>query len=81
MNQISQWKKWPLIQPLISLLFSRKFLILLFPVLASFGFDLDANMQALVILVAASLFAGTTAWEDAASKRAGGSRGRQNLSD
>lgn len=72
MNQLSQWRDWPLIRPLTGLLFSRKFLILLFPVLASFGFDLDANMQALVILVAASLFAGTTAWEDAAQKRGGG---------
>jgi len=69
---MEQLKEWPFLKPIIGLLYSRKFWVLLFPVLASFGLDLDANVQALVILVATTIFAGSTAWEDAAEKRGGG---------
>ena len=57
----------------LRLLSSRKFWVLLLPVLASFGLDMSPDVQALILFGAGVIFAGTTAWEDAASKRAGGS--------
>ena len=72
MNQISQWKKWPLIQPLIGLLFSRKFLVVAIAAGVSLGLDLTPETQALVFAVGAGIIAFTTAWEDAAKKGAGG---------
>ncbi len=81
MQQRIKPSTWIVIKPLIALLSSRKFLVLLFPVLASFGLNLDGQTQALIIVVSAALFAGTTAWEDAAGKRAGQGWTRENLGD
>ena len=64
-------KNWPIIQPLIGLVFSRKFIVVLIAALASMGLDLTPEMQALVFALGAIVIAVTTAWEDAAEKRAG----------
>ena len=69
MNQISQW---PLIRPLIGLLFSRKFLVVAIAAGVSLDLDLTPEVQALVFAVGAGIIAFTTAWEDAAKKGAGG---------
>jgi hypothetical protein len=55
---------------LIALLGSRKFWVLLFAVLASYGLPISAELQAMIILVAALFFAGSTAAEDIARERA-----------
>lgn len=61
----------PFIKPLEGLLKSRKFWSLLLAVLASdFGLNLSDNVQAMIYLIAGVVFAGTTAWEDGAAKRA-----------
>jgi len=57
--------------PLSRLLGSSKFWTLLIAVAMSYGLELSAEMQALILLVAATVFAGTTAIEDAALKRNG----------
>jgi len=53
----------------MGLLRSRKFWTLAIAVGLSYGLDINAETQALIILAAGSIFAGTTAWEDAADKR------------
>ena len=64
-------KNWPIIKPLIGLVFSRKFLVILLAALASYGLDLTPEAQALVLGLGAVVIAVTTAWEDAAEKRGG----------
>lgn len=55
---------------LLGLLRSRKFWVLLFAALASYGLDITPELQALIILAAGVIFSGLTAWEDAAQKGA-----------
>ena len=63
----------PFLRPFEGLLKSRKFWSLLLAVLVSdFGLNLTDNVQAMIYLIAGVVFAGTTAWEDGAVKRAGG---------
>lgn len=63
----------PYVNPIKRLLQSSKFVLLLAGVLYThWGVDLDANTQALIVMVAVALWSGTTAIEDAAKKRAGG---------
>jgi len=52
------WRKFQL------LLGSRKFWVLLFSALASYNLDITPEMQALVTLVAAAVFAASQAYED-----------------
>lgn len=60
----------------LRMLQSRKFWTLLMGVLVTdLRFDLSPTTQALIYLVAGTVFAGTSAWEDAAEKRAGGGEG------
>jgi len=47
------------------LLGSRKFWVLLFACLGAYGLKLEPELQALVILVAGTVFAATQAYEDA----------------
>ena len=62
----------PFLRPFEGLLKSRKFWSLLLAVLVSdFGLNLTDNVQAMIYLIAGVVFAGTTAWEDGAVKRAG----------
>ena len=65
-------QNWPVLKPVIALLFSRKFLVVAFAALASLGLDLTPEVQTLVFVVGAGIVAVTTAWEDFATKRAGG---------
>jgi len=59
----------PIWRVFLNLAKSRKFWTLLMAVLASeFGLELEDGTQALIYLVAGMTFAGTTAWEDAATK-------------
>jgi hypothetical protein len=50
---------------------SRKGLMAIFLVLASFGIDVDPNVQAGIVTLAGIVYMGGTAWEDAAEKRNG----------
>ena len=65
-------QNWPVLKPIIALLFSRKFLVVVFAALASVGLDLTPEFQALVIALGGVAFILATALEDAAEKRAGG---------
>jgi hypothetical protein len=65
-------KNWPILKPVFSLLFSRKFLVVFIAAAASLGLDLTPEVQALVFAAGAGVIAVTTAWEDAAAKRGGG---------
>jgi len=53
---------------LLAVLRSRKFWVLLFSALASYGLDITPELQALIIMVAGIVFASLTAYEDVASK-------------
>lgn len=53
------WRKLQL------LLGSRKFWVLLFAALVSYGLDITPEAQALVIMVAGAVFAAAQAYEDA----------------
>ena len=68
---MSNVKNWPIIRPLIGLVFSRKFLVVLITALASLGLDLTPEIQALVFSVGGIVLALSIAWEDAAAKGAG----------
>ena len=62
----------PFLEPFEALLKSRKFWSLAIAILVSdFALDISDSIQAMIYLVAGVVFAGTTAWEDAAEKRAG----------
>jgi hypothetical protein len=69
---MQRFKEWPLVRPLIALLFSRKFLVVLLAALASLGLDLTPEVKALIFAIGGIVIAVTTAWEDAALKRGGG---------
>ncbi len=69
-------KNWPVLRPVIALLSSRKFLVIVFAALASVGLDLTPEFQALIIALGGVAFVLATAWEDSATKRAGGGNGR-----
>jgi hypothetical protein len=68
-------KNLPIIKPIIGLVFSRKFLVLVFAALAAYGLDLEPELQAVIIALGAIVLPVTIAWEDAATKRAGGNVG------
>ena len=66
--------EWAIIKPLIGLLFSRKFIILLVAALASSGIAAVADMEEwipIIVMVGAGLNGVLIAWEDSAAKRAG----------
>jgi hypothetical protein len=65
-------KNWPVLKPVIALLFSRKFLVVAIAAAASLGLDLEPEVQALVFTIGAGVIAVTTAWEDYGVKRSGG---------
>ncbi len=67
-------REWAIVKPLVSLLFSRKFLVLLVAALASSGLAAAAGLGEwipIIIMVGASLNGVLIAWEDAAAKRGG----------
>ena len=67
-------REWAIVRPLIGLLFSRKFIILLLAALVSSGMAAAADLEEwipLIIMVGAGLNGVLIAWEDAADKRAG----------
>lgn len=55
---------WPVIKPLIGMIFSRKFITLVLACLAAYGLPLKPELEAIIYLVAATFYAVTTAWED-----------------
>ena len=67
---LKDWQYWPIVRPVVRLLSSSKFIALLLAALiADYGLDLSDNVQAMVYAIAAVIYAGTTAVEDAAAKR------------
>jgi len=67
-------KEWAIIKPIISLFFSRKFLLLLVAALASSGMAAAAGMEEwipIIVMVGAAINGVLIAWEDAAGKRGG----------
>lgn len=65
-------KNWPILKPFISLLFSRKFLVLFVVTLASSGVAWAANLEAfvpLIVMLGGTVMTTLTAWEDANAKR------------
>lgn len=71
MGMFQNWQYWPIVRPFVRLLSSSKFIALLLAALAAdFGLDLSGETTALIYAAAAVIYAGTTAVEDAASKRA-----------
>lgn len=68
---LANWQHWPIVRPFVRLLSSSKFIALLVAALAAdFGLDLSAETTALIYALAAVVYAGTTAVEDAAVKQA-----------
>ncbi len=65
-------QNWPVLRPVIALLSSRKFLVVVFAALASVGLDLTPELQALVIALGGVAYILAQALEDAAEKRSGG---------
>ena len=66
--------QWAVIKPLISLFFSRKFLVLFIAALASSGIAAAADVEEwipVIVMAGAAINAVMIAWEDSASKRAG----------
>lgn len=59
------------LEKLLGLLGSRKFWVMAFAAAISFGLDISPEMQALVILVATSIFSIGTAVEDSARWKGG----------
>ena len=67
-------KEWAIIKPLISLLFSRKFLVLFIATTIASGASWAADLEIwipVIVAFGAAVFSTLTAWEDAAFKRAG----------
>ena len=68
-------KEWAILKPLVSLLFSRKFIVLFLATAASSGAAWAGDAEEwipIIVMVGAGLNGVLIAWEDAASKRAGG---------
>ena len=67
---LKNWRSWPLVQPFVAQLWSRKFILMVAAILATeFGLDLSDQTQAIVYLVGASVLGITIAAEDVAAKR------------
>ena len=67
-------REWAVIKPLVSLLFSRKFLVLMVAAFVSSGLAAAADLEEwvpIIIMVGAGLNGVLIAWEDAAAKRGG----------
>lgn len=67
-------KNWVLIQPLIGVLFSRKFLVLVVSALAASGAAFAADLEQwipVIVMFGGALFSFLTAWEDASAKKSG----------
>jgi len=63
--------KYPILRPLLRLFFSSKAIALFIPALISLGLDISPELQAWVFVIAAGLYALTTAYEDGMEKSNG----------
>lgn len=68
-------KNWAIIKPFISLLFSRKFIVLFLATAAGSGAAWAGDAEEwipVIVVIGGAVNAVAIAWEDSAAKRAGG---------